>query len=453
MAQIPANAIYIGKDHRIGDLLQKIKPEWNFLPHVSNIGELWQGLNNETITDDIQAIFILDIFFDETGSDTAFEDFIAQMGSYCYLGVLSYRPDYQNMIVERVNEAAYRVSSETPTFYFISRENPVASINKSLSNFINSETKPELEDVKNRILGREQTTPKFTPEKEKETFSYEDDEIDDEPSQYFGNVIAVTSSKGGSGKSTIALTLSTLLAHSSINSVREGLEERPLKVIIVDLDIRDGQIGFLTNHNKPTVLNLRVNGINNESLDNTIIHSPRLKVDLLLAPKRPRASEDTPPDFYLELLQKLKKRYDYIILDTSVNYLDPLLENVAYPMANKIIFVTDIVINSIFSMTRWIQEVTNKKEQNGMGIDRRKIGIVVNKSLANINMSGDRIADSAMGLPIITAIPSNPKLIAHAANLQTMESILKHADLFKSFLRLAKAIVGSSYKLSENIAA
>src|SRR5690606_3425110 len=120
---------------------------------------------------------------------------------------------------------------------------------------------------------------------------------------------------------------------------------------------------------------------------------------LLLAPKRPRNSDDTPPDFYIELLQHLRKKYDYVFLDTSVNYLDPLLEKVAYPVADQIVFVTDIVVNSVFSMTRWIQEVTKPRAQGGMGINPNKIGIVVNKALADVNMSSEKIERSALGLP------------------------------------------------------
>ena len=66
--------------------------------------------------------------------------------------------------------------------------------------------------------------------------------------------------------------------------------------------------------------------------------------------------------------------YDYIILDTSVNYLDPLLEEVAYPMADKIILVTDMGISSVMGMARWIKETTDPKEEGGSGIDKNKIG-------------------------------------------------------------------------------
>lgn len=447
------NALYIGENKEIYPILQKIKPEWNFLPQANSIEEVIEGLTTGRISNDIQALFILDKFYDRVGADTSFEDFIAFMGPHSVLGILNYRSQLKNQMIESIQEASYRSGGGQPRYYFISKNDPVNTINKGISDFINTADTEPLIAVRDRLLGRSPAQAQEEPEQissaSADTFNYDDET--EEPSEYMGNIITVTSSKGGSGKSTVALTLATLLAHASVNSVREGLEERPLKVVIVDLDVRDGQIGFITGFNSPTVLNLRVKGINDETLEDTIIHSPRLKVDILLAPKKPRASEDTPPDFYLELLQHLKRKYDYIILDTSVNYLDPLLENVAYPIANKIIFVTDIVINSIFSMTRWVQEVINPKEKNGMGIDGRKIGIVVNKSLAHINMSGDKIAKSALGLPIITAIPSSPKFIAHAANLMSMETILKHGDLHNSFDRLARAIVGRSYKLSHNV--
>jgi hypothetical protein len=55
-----------------------------------------------------------------------------------------------------------------------------------------------------------------------------------------------------------------------------------------------------------------------------------------------------------------------------------------------------------------------------------------------------------MGLPIISVIPSNPKLAAHAANLQSMELLLKHQEIRASIRRLAKAVVGKKYQLSDD---
>ena len=102
-------------------------------------------------------------------------------------------------------------------------------------------------------------------------------------------------------------------------------------------------------------------------------------------------------------------------------------------------------------MTRWIQEVTTSKERGGMGIQKNKIGIVINKSLSGVNMPGSMIQKSALGLPVITVVPSSPKLITHATNIQHIEVILKQPEIRSAYRRLARAIVGKKYKLSDNV--
>lgn len=450
MTKITPNAIYIGPS-KIADQITRIVPEWNFVAHVENIDALWQGLNDGTITNDVHVIITVDPFFDPSGQDISFENLVSAMSPYCFFVILQYKPALEMQIRERIENEASAVGN-TAEFFFVSPQKPRAGIDKAKASYIRNSSNaavaaildgrdPELEAQKSEVVEEVEPAPIS------EEFSF-DDNVE---SDYLGHVIAVTSSKGGSGKSTVAVSLATYLAHTSINSVKDGLEQEPLKIVILDLDVRDGQIGFLTGSLNPSVLNMRSKGINDATLEETIIKSSRLNVDLLLAPKRPRLSDDTPPEFYLELIQFLKRHYDYIILDTSVNYLDPLLEKVAYPIADAIVFVTDIVVNSVYSMTRWVQEVTRSKENGGMGIPRNKIGIVVNKSITNVNMDGKKIAKSAPGIPVISVIPNNAKLIAHAANIQAMEQILKHPDIRLAIRRLARAIVGQEYNLSETV--
>lgn len=444
-------AIFVGVQQIRDIMAEKIKPEWDFSPAIPDIQSLWNGLENGEIDDESQVLVILDIFFDPTAEDMSFDNLIAMMAPACMVAIVSYKPQYREAIRERVGAAAYLQGESEPNYYFIDKSNPIPSMDAALADYI--ETSP-LADVVSVLAGREvvrepEPVREMAPVKPAGYYDSLDEEEDDSP--YLGQIVAVTSSKGGSGKSSTAITLATYIAHASANSVREGLEERPLKVAILDLDVRDGQLGFVTGNSKPTIIQLRFNGISQENIEATAIYSPRLKCDLFLAPKSPRRSEDTPPDFYVELLHNLRKMYDYVILDTSVNYLDPLLEKVAYPLADQIIFVTDIVVNSVFSMTRWIREVTKPKDEMGMGISKNKIGIVVNKSLSNVAMPGEKIAKSALGIPVITAIPSNPKIVAHAANVQSFEVLLQHQDIYVAIRRLARAIVGKKYQLSNNV--
>lgn len=456
MAQARPNAVYIGIE-KVGEFLEKLRPDWDFLPHVPDITSLWEGLNDGTIDNNIQIILILDQFFDPEGEDSSFEKLVATMAPHCFFGIINYRGALKEHMRERISSEAYSSGdSSNLLYYFIDPKLPNQSLDVAVNSYVKDSPEKEVISI---ITGRGVSEITPVQEVEKATRSSHSQESDFSPfeteddTNYLGQIVSVTSSKGGSGKSTVAVSLATFLAHASHNSVKEGLEERPLKILVLDLDVRDGQLGFLTGNSKPTVINLRLNGISPETINDTVIHSPRLKCDIMLAPKRPRNSEDTPPEFYVELITALRKMYDYVILDTSVNYLDPLLEKVAYPMSDQIVFVTDIVVNSVFSMTRWIQEVTKSKEQSGMGINRNKIGIVVNKSLANVNMPGEKIARAAGGLPVITVIPSNPKLIAHAANMQSMEVLLKHKDLYPAIRRLAKGVAGGKYKLSMDVSA
>lgn len=445
--------IYIGLP-QVGEVLQKIRTDWDFLPPVPNIAKLWEGLYDGSIDNNIQVILVLDNFFDPNGEKTEFETLVAQMSPHCLFGIINYHPNLKEHMKEKIDSENYAMGNaeSKPLYYFIDPKQPAPSINEAVQKFIAESDQTEIVNI---IAGRvvktqAATQPTAQIEETPYTPTYIPEE-DDEPNQFLGQVVAVTSSKGGSGKSTVAVTLATYIAHASINSYKEKLEDRPLKVLILDLDVRDGQLGFITGNSKPTIINIRVNGVSKDTIEETVISDSRLKCDLLLAPKRPKHSNDTPPEFYVELIQQLRRMYDYIIMDTSVNYLDPLLEKVAYPTADQIIFVTDIVVTSVFSMTRWIQEVTKEKEKNGMGINKNKIGIVVNKVIPEINMPGEKIAQSALGLPVITAIPSNPKLIAHAVNLQSMEVILKHQPIYLAIRRLAKGIVGKRYNLSDNV--
>lgn len=443
-------AIYVGPV-QVYDFLKKLRPDWDFAPAVQDVTGLWSGLESGEIDSDAQVLLILDSFFDERGADRSFEQLVASMAPYCLVGVINYNPQNNEAIRERIESESYTLGVSDLKYYFIDPKKPAPSLDSAVARFVSETTLVETAAI---LAGKEVDPDQEIEEEEdpaEKQLKLALEEHESGTSEFLGQVVAITSSKGGSGKSTVAITLATYLAHASVNSVREGLEAEPLKVIIVDLDVRDGQLGFLTNNSKPTIIQLRVSGISDETVEQTVIHSARLKTDLLLAPKRPRNADETPPEFYVDLIQTLRRKYDYVILDTSVNYLDPLLEKVAYPMADQIVFVTDIVINSVFSMTRWIQEVTKPTNQMGMGISKNKIGIVVNKSLSNVAMPGEKIYQSSLGIPIITPIPSNPKIMASAANTQQMDLLLQHQDIYSAIRRLAKAIVGKKYKLSNSV--
>ena len=414
------------------------------------------------------------IFFSRlyTGSEREFAKLVAFYAPYAVVAILM--PDQDKGIIPRMeslirtakreNEAASGGSynSGTPTF-IISYSSPMPDLTQAMADFVSDETVNP--DVKTGVI-------EMLPEHYKSALKIEDefetadellediygdnDEIiipEDDGRQ--GKVIAVTSSKGGSGKSTVSMALAAYIAKASRLSEEQNLERERLKVCVVDFDTRDGQLGFLNGQTSPTVFNIIGdasvvgNEIPQEAIKKGIYSSPNIEADFIFAPRRTRHAKEIKPQFYVSIIHELKAMYDLIILDTSVNYLDPLLEEVAYPMADKIILVTDMGISSIMGMARWITETTSPKEKGGSGIDRNKIGITVNKVMDGVNMGADRIKKTSMGVPIIAMLPNAPKLITFSANTNSLEQILLKRQVNKSFRGLAQAAIGDDYILAE----
>lgn len=257
-----------------------------------------------------------------------------------------------------------------------------------------------------------------------------------------GQVIAVTSSKGGSGKSTVSVGMSAYIRQASKIAYAEGKLPAPLSVCVIDLDVRDGQLGFLNGAVKPTVVDIVYQGEPTpENIKKGIFHSTKMDIDFIFAAKRPRNAKEIHPRFYAEMIQNLRSMYDIIVLDTSVNYLDPLLEEVAYPIADKIIFVSDMGISSIFGATRWINETLYSQEKEIQAVDPGKVGFVINKAMADLNMGPQKIERALQGLPVIGMIPSAPAAITYAANTNELGQILKIEHINKAFKAIVEAVI------------
>jgi MinD-like ATPase involved in chromosome partitioning or flagellar assembly len=269
-----------------------------------------------------------------------------------------------------------------------------------------------------------------------------------------GQVIAITSSKGGSGKSTVSIVLGAYIGKGSQIAVEQGLEQNRLKVCIIDLDVRDGQLQQLNGvrSDAPNIFDIfnayKGKELTAEMIREGIYSSEKLGVDFIFALQKPRFANNIGAPFYAHVIQKLREMYDIIILDTSVNYLDPLLEKVAYPLSDKIICVSDMGVSSVIGMARWIRETTTPKNQDGSGISENKIGVVINKAMNDVNMGLDKIEKAASGRPILGILPSVPKFVTYAANTASLELILTQEQINKAFRLLAETVLEDfDYKL------
>ena len=182
------------------------------------------------------------------------------------------------------------------------------------------------------------------------------------PKNESGKVILVTSSIKGEGKTFAAINLAQSL--SSINNA---------KVLAIGVDLRNPQIHRYINQDKDSIIGL-TNYLNEKDIDykEIITNSPDLNFDFILSgPIPPNAAEILLNSKLGLLIEKVKKDYDFVILDsapcllvsdtlgimnlvdstlylTKANHTDlKLIEYINHLSSDKIIKNLSVVLNGV----------------------------------------------------------------------------------------------------------
>ena len=130
-----------------------------------------------------------------------------------------------------------------------------------------------------------------------------------------------------------------------------------------------------------------------------------------------------------------------MILDTAPDYIDPLIENVVYPMSDKVVFVLDYISQAVFGMARWIREVRDEPERETPGLDMSKVGLVFNKVLEDSGLNKEVLRVATSGLPVWTIVPSDQRAVAYATNYQSIDLLVLHPKISPAFSRLASKVM------------
>lgn len=471
LVQVSTKAIVIHTNPAVQEWVGSLKPEWDVQVPVTSPNDVWDYLENGTLSGESQIMFISDLFYSENAEE--FAVVAASFAPSLVVIIIVEQPELYEGVQQSIQHAVEQYDLEFSPYYFFdtASDDPVGQLDNILNAYSaqgqgQPEPTPQYEEPvqeaytpQDNISGLENydpTTPTQqpatpapvatpAPETSIDFGDYTADEIAQiqntlgEP----GLIVASTSSKGGSGKTTNALGTAITIAMGSRLASEQGSGYAPLKVCVVDMDVRDGQIGFAINQNSPSILNLYVMQEENmtiEGISKNIIKVPRYEIDCLLAPKRGRTADYLTPQFYLDVLRRLRLMYDVIILDTSVNYLDPLLGQVVYPESDAILLVTNLAKGAVLGMPRWIEEVTSD-EDGGPAVPLQKIGVVINQSLGGVGMDLELVKKAAKGAPLLVAIPADNRAVTKASNEGTLNDLIrKHETIGAEYFKLAQKV-------------
>lgn len=415
----------------IYDYFTSVYPDWDTQIPVETIEDMWAGLQNGSLSPESSIVVFTDAYLE--GYADELSTAIATFAPEALVLVLFYDISNLDQLQRLVDQKRTELNLAPSKFYAVDAagdvgqeiydafvaysqdiQNPVAATQSETVHPQDSET--DQGGVYQDIQATGQEVSYEAPEADTAAFGGKR-----------GLVVASTSSKGGSGKTTVALCTASMIYHSSRIAAEQGLRAEPLSVCIVDMDTRDGQIGFLLGQSVPTALNIFLaTDKTTDTIAQNLIYDERLGIHALLAPKRARTADYLSPEFYQDIIQKLRTMFDVVVLDTSVNYLDALLGKVVLPIADAVMFVTNLSVGSVYGMNRWMDEVTSPIENGGSGIDKRKIGIVVNQSAPDLGIDQELLKHAAAGAELLVAIPLDSAAVIAASNHNRLSDIILH---------------------------
>lgn len=260
-------------------------------------------------------------------------------------------------------------------------------------------------------------------------------------SKKLGKVITVVSARGGSGSTSLSILLGSVLSQTMIKNEERG-EERIAKTIVVDLDLKDGHVGFLTGYVKPTIASYKVRLEEDEAtsdIHSSIIDQRAGKPDLMLPPKRSRTIDDFTPEFYVNVVKQLQEHYDYIILNPASSNYDVFNTEVAYKLSDKVFYILDTSIVSVFSCHKWLAENVRRNPLNQDAVlDKEDVSIVVNDSRSRV--VENNVESALESVKTLTRIGYSDRF-DHMTNSQAIEEALSDEKLVNDLAPVVEAVL------------
>jgi pilus assembly protein CpaE len=242
-------------------------------------------------------------------------------------------------------------------------------------------------------------------------------------------IISIFSTKGGVGKTTIATNLAVSL--SSLTGK---------KVVLLDFDLQFGDVAICLNLYVKNSITEIVKDFTNIEQDPDLLDEYLLAhysgIKVLAAPIRPENAEYVNADHIKNIIEYLKGRYDYIIIDTSQGFNDNVIT--ALDMSNIIMYISALDLPSIKNTKNGLEVMKSLNYPN------EKVKVVINKSNESYGIKHSDF-ESALGVDIWEMIPYDIAAVTLSVNNgHPLVSHRRASAVSKKIYKLANGIIGDA---------
>lgn len=239
-----------------------------------------------------------------------------------------------------------------------------------------------------------------------------------------GKVITVMSTKGGVGKTVLAVNLAVTLARSGN------------RTCLVDLDLQFGDVAIMLGLPPERTISDLMGSI--DRLDEPLLagylteHQSGIKA--LLAPVRPEDAETVTTGRLARVLDMLRGMFDYVVIDTSASLDETLLT--ALDRSDQICAMTMMDVASVKNMRISLQKMQQ------LGYDGHLVKLILNRADSKVFLQPSEV-EKAVGRPIFAKIPSD-RLVPRSVNKGVPVVVDEpRSDVAKALVSLTETIAKS----------
>ncbi|RPF55849.1 AAA family ATPase [Aquisalibacillus elongatus] len=235
-----------------------------------------------------------------------------------------------------------------------------------------------------------------------------------------GKVVTICSTKGGVGKTTITSNLAVAMA------------KKDLKVAILDLDLQFGDVGLFFDLKPRKTLYEWTKEASPSSPIKSYMTSHSSGVDIMCSPIRPEFSEAIHGGHIESVIERLKKEYDWVVIDTPPSLVET--DIVALEHSDEIILVTSMDLPTLKNSKLYLETLESIHL-------KKPVKVVINKKSKIKGINPD-IVQQILEQESFEQIPNDEKNVITAVNEGNPVVIsTPRAQVSKSIYSLASKLV------------